>query len=81
MNPPAKFARPTKYKNRILAALPKADIDRLAPYLSPVTLKLRTQLLDGKGDHAYFLEDGLASVVLTLADGSTVEVGDRKSVV
>lgn len=75
MNPPAKFARPTKYKNRILAALPKADIDRLAPYLSPVTLKLRTQLLDGKGDHAYFLEDGLASVVLTLADGSTVEVG------
>ena len=75
MNPPAKFARPTKYKNRILAALPKADIDRLAPYLSPVTLKLHTQLLDGKSDHAYFLEDGLASVVLTLADGSTVEVG------
>lgn len=75
MNPPAKSVRPTKYKNRILAALPKADIDRLAPYLSPVTLKLHTQLLDGKSDHAYFLEDGLASVVLTLADGSTVEVG------
>lgn len=26
MNPPAKSARPTKYKNRILAALPKGDI-------------------------------------------------------
>jgi CRP-like cAMP-binding protein len=76
MNPPAKSARPsTKYKNRILAALPKADIDRLAPHLSPVTLKLRAQLLDGKGDHAYFLEEGLASVVLTLANGATVEVG------
>lgn len=58
-----------------MAALPKAEIDRLAPHLSPVTLKLRTQLLDGKADHAYFLEDGLASVVLTLADGATVEVG------
>ncbi len=76
MNPTAKRARPpTQYKNRILAALPKAEIGRLAPYLSPVNLKLRTQLLDGHADHAYFLEEGLASVVLTLADGATVEVG------
>ena len=76
MNPRAKSVPPpTKYKNRVLAALPKAEIDRLAPYLSPVTLKLRTQLLDGKVDHAYFLEEGLASVVLSLEDGSTVEVG------
>ena len=76
MNPRGKRTPPsTQYKNRILAALPKAEIDRLAPYLSPVTLKLRTQLLDGKVDQAYFLEDGLASVVLTLADGATVEVG------
>ena len=76
MNPRGKRTSPsTQYKNRILAALPKAEIDRLAPHLSPVTLKLRTQLLDGKVDHAYFLEDGLASVVLTLADGATVEVG------
>jgi CRP-like cAMP-binding protein len=70
MNPPAK-----RYKNRVLAALPKAEIDRLRPHLSPVTLKLRTQLLDGRTDYAYFLEEGLASVVLTLADGATVEVG------
>ncbi len=70
MNPPAK-----RYKNRVLAALPKAEIDRLRPHLSPVTLKLRTQLLDGHADHAYFLEEGLASVVLTLANGATVEVG------
>lgn len=55
--------------------MPKAEIDRLAPHLSPVTLKLRAQLLDGKADHAYFLEEGLASVVLTLANGATVEVG------
>ena len=70
MNPPT-----VHYKNRILAVLPKAEIDRLRPHLSPVTLKLRTELLDGHSDHAYFLEAGLASVVLTLADGATVEVG------
>jgi CRP-like cAMP-binding protein len=59
----------------VLAALPKAEIERLAPHLSPVPLKTRTQLLDGHASHAYFLEEGLASVVLTLADGSTVEIG------
>lgn len=35
MNPPAKPVRPQlMYKNRILAALPKVEIDRLAPHLS-----------------------------------------------
>ena len=66
---------PPQYKNRILAALPKAEIARLAPHLSPVSLKIRDQLLDGQAKHAYFVEAGLASVVLTLADGATVEVG------
>jgi hypothetical protein len=70
MNPPAK-----RYKNRVLAALPKAEIDRLTPHLSPVTMKVRTQLLAGHADHAYFLEKGLACVVLTLANRATVEVG------
>ncbi len=70
MNPPAKV-----YKNRVLAALPKAELDRLKPHLSPVTLPVRTPLLDGRADHAYFMETGLASVVLTLAGGDTVEVG------
>ena len=64
-----------QYKNNVLAALPKAEVARLTPHLSPVTLKLRTQLLDGKSEYAYFLEEGLASVVLPMEDGSTVEVG------
>jgi CRP-like cAMP-binding protein len=70
MNPPAKV-----YKNRVLSALPKAELNRLKPYLSPVTLPVRTQLMDGHADHAYFMEEGLASVVLTLTGGETVEVG------
>lgn len=70
MNPPAR-----PFKNRILAALPKAEIDRLRPHLSPVTLVQEETLLDGKSPYGYFLEDGIASVVLSVANGDTVEVG------
>ena len=71
MNPPRQ-----QYKNHVLAALPKAEIARPTPHLWPVTLKLRAQLLDGKAPgYAYFLEEGLASVVLPMKDGGTVEVG------
>jgi len=69
-----RTTRPT-YKNMVLASLPKAEIERLQPHLSPVTLKLRQQLLDGHGDHIYFVEEGLASVVLSMENGTTVEVG------
>ncbi|HEY6968344.1 MAG TPA: Crp/Fnr family transcriptional regulator [Candidatus Angelobacter sp.] len=71
MNPSTRLP----YKNRILASLPKAEIDRLRPHLSPVTLKLRQPLLDGDVSHAYFVEEGLASVVLPMESGATVEVG------
>jgi CRP-like cAMP-binding protein len=64
-----------QYKNRILAALPKAELNRLAPHLSPVTFELKQKLLDGRTNYAYFVEDGLASVVLTVESGQTVEVG------
>ena len=70
MNPPARH-----YKNRVLAALPKAEINRLKPHLFPVTLVQEETLLDGKAPHGYFLEDGIASVVMTVANGDTVEVG------
>jgi len=67
---------PTRnYRNRILAGLPKAEIGRLAPHLTPIDLKVGTHLLDGQADYAYFMEQGIASVVLTLANGATVEVG------
>lgn len=65
----------SRYKNRILALLPKTEISRLAKHLEPVTLKQGQSLLDGKVTHAYFLEDGMASIVLTLASGDTIEVG------
>jgi CRP-like cAMP-binding protein len=63
------------YRNRVLAALPKTEINRLRPHLSPVTLKQEDTLLDGTAPYAYFMEEGIASVVVTLKNGNTVEVG------
>jgi CRP-like cAMP-binding protein len=65
------------HKNWILASLPKADIARLSPHLSPVPLPAgKTLLAPGEEiTYAYFLETGLASVVVAMADGNTVETG------
>jgi CRP-like cAMP-binding protein len=70
MNPPKE-----RYRNRVLAALPKVEINRLKPHLSLVTLEQEETLLDGKAGHAYFVEQGIASVVVTVNNGNTVEVG------
>jgi len=68
---------PSPYKNRVLASLPAADIERLAPHLSPVTLKLNQTLQDPDQivDAVYFLEEGICSHVVTMEAGKTVEVG------
>lgn len=63
------------YQNRVLASLPSEEIKRLQPHLSPVDLKQGQVLLDGTAPYGYFLETGIASVVVTTADGHTVEVG------
>jgi CRP-like cAMP-binding protein len=65
------------YKNCVLAALPPRDIQRLAPHLSPVTFEIKANLhLPGEQiDTVYFLEDAIASVVVTMENGGTVEVG------
>jgi CRP-like cAMP-binding protein len=68
---------PRTYKNCVLASLPAAEMKRLAPHLSPVTLKINQSLHDpGQTiDTVYFLEEGICSVVVTMENGSTVEVG------
>jgi CRP-like cAMP-binding protein len=70
VNPIAK-----RFKNRLLASLPRAEINHLNPHLSAIDLPQNTSLLNGKHNYAYFLEEGIASVVITLQNGSTVEVG------
>ncbi len=65
------------YKNRILASLSKAEISRLSQHMSSVDLPAGKTLLDPGEEitHAYFLETGLASVVVAMADGTMVETG------
>ena len=65
------------YRNRVLASLPAPDLARLAPYLSPRTFT-RNQILHDAGqtvDTVYFLEDAICSIVVTMENGSTIEVG------
>jgi CRP-like cAMP-binding protein len=72
VHPPIKSNR---YKNRVLAGLPSSEIQRLAPHLTHVVLGLREILADGNASSGYFMEEGLASVVITQNNGDTTEVG------
>ena len=67
----------TEYKNRVLSSLPKSEIGRLQVNLDPVLLP-QNKALSEPGEkmlYAYFLEDGMASIVVTMKNGATVEVG------
>jgi CRP-like cAMP-binding protein len=65
------------FKNNLLAALSQGDLDRLSSDLCPVSLSLRQILYETGGplEHVYFIEEGVASVLTTMANGATIEVG------
>lgn len=65
------------YKNRILASLQRTEMMRLAPHLLPLDLPSGMTLLDPGQEitYIYFLETGLASVVVAMANGNMVEAG------
>lgn len=67
----------TPYKNHILAALPQLDLDRLVGDLHPVPLPFRQILIPAGAalESVYFVEEGIASVLTTMASGATIEVG------
>lgn len=63
--------------NRLLAALPSQEYQRLLPQLETVDLELE-QVLYQPGeaiDYVYFPHRSLISLVMVLQDGSTAEVG------
>jgi CRP-like cAMP-binding protein len=70
-----KASRPDE--NRLLAALPPKQLAALYRRYETVDLKLKTSLSKSGGliDSAYFPENGMISLVQTLEDGSTIEVG------
>jgi CRP-like cAMP-binding protein len=62
--------------NRILAALPPADRERLFPHLDLVTLPLGKVLYE-PGDmlrHIYFPTDSIVSLLYVLKDGASAEI-------
>jgi CRP-like cAMP-binding protein len=63
--------------NHILRALPRASLERLAPHLDFVDLGLKEVIpyATRSIDHLYFVDRGLVSLVKTMLDGRTVEVG------
>jgi len=67
----------SSYKNRLLDAFPRRDIERYFSDLTPVSLALRDLLLEtGKPiENVFFIENGVACVVAKMANGSTIEVG------
>lgn len=63
--------------NRLLAALPNDDYQRLRPHLQPVKLKAN-EILCESGEplsHAYFITRGVVSLLATTLEGNMVEVG------
>src|SRR6266568_8449511 len=65
------------YKNRILAAVPQGDLDRFFASLEPVSLPLKHVLyqIGAPFDSVYFIEEGVASILTSMANGTTIEVG------
>lgn len=64
-----------RFKNIVLQALDAETIARL--HLHPVQFELRHEIeFPGSSiDHLFFVEEGMASITNTFADGSQVEVG------
>lgn len=63
--------------NRLLSAIPESEYKTLRPFLELVNLP-RHRILNESGqkiDYAYFLEEGMTSVVVLTLDGRSVEVG------
>ncbi|PYS89842.1 MAG: Crp/Fnr family transcriptional regulator [Acidobacteria bacterium] len=64
-------------RNRILAALPAAEYERLLPNLKPVTLAYKQVLSEPNKTirYVYFPNDGIISMLSTVIDRTLVEVG------
>lgn len=72
---PATLSRPIE--NRLLAALPKKEYQRLLPELEHVSLSF-AEVLYEPGDpvrHVYFPNDSIISLLTVVGERSTLEVG------
>src|SRR6266853_692429 len=63
--------------NRLLSLLSDDDYERLRPHLLQVVLDYRKSLYEASRpiEHVYFPVEGVASLVITTADGASAEIG------
>lgn len=63
--------------NRLLAALPAEEYERLLPHLEPVSFSLGETVYESgeRMEHVYFPADSIVSLLYTMLDGATAEVG------
>ncbi|HEX6284733.1 MAG TPA: hypothetical protein VFZ71_07650, partial [Pyrinomonadaceae bacterium] len=75
MSPPSQYSRSTE--NQILAGLDKSDYQRLFPLLERVSLSIGELVYEAGSviDYVYFPETAVFSMLATMEDGRTIEVG------
>jgi len=76
MNQLSSIARHTPRHNDLLAALPAADYERLAPSLELVPLPLGRAMYEsgGKLDYVYFPTDCIVSLLSVTREGASAEI-------
>ncbi|HVH80471.1 MAG TPA: Crp/Fnr family transcriptional regulator [Stellaceae bacterium] len=64
-------------KNKLLMGLPPEDLAKLIEHLEPVILPKKQVLYEvgARLEDIYFIDEGLASVLTTMEDGASSEVG------
>jgi len=64
-------------ENRLLAALPRDDRERLLPHLQPMTFSLGQVVYEsgGRQEFVYFPTSCVVSLLYTMENGSTAEMG------
>jgi CRP-like cAMP-binding protein len=69
-------SRRTPRQNRILAALPAAELARLTPHLERVPLPLGAVIYESGGEqgYVYFPASGIVSLLYVMNDGSAAEI-------
>src|SRR5688572_2275622 len=63
-------------QNRLLAALPPADLQRVQPYLTPVSLRAGETLYEAGSQihHVYFPTTAVVSMLYVTSNGSSSDV-------
>ena len=74
---PTSADRPDPMKNRLLAALPREEYERIRPHLGRVSFKLGEVVYESGGQmkHIFFPTNAIISLLYLMENGSSAEMG------